>query len=290
MLGISYERAETIDHATQALQSYGTAARPLAGGTDLLVQLRTEMRQLEAVVDIKDIPALQELTLGPVGLRLGAAVPCWDLCLRSDLRALYPGLVEAAECIGSMQIQGRATVGGNVCNASPAADTTPALIACGGECEIAGPGGTRRVPVEQLLTGPGSTTLGDGELLVALAIPPPAPRSADAYLRFIPRGEMDIAVVGAAAQIGFDEEGLCNAARIVIGAVAPTALSVPAAAEAVIGTRLDAAALAAAAAAASDAARPVDDQRGTIAYRRRVVGVLTRRVIERAARAAAGNP
>ena len=290
MGGFQYERAKTVAEATAAMAHYGNGARPLAGGTDLLVQLRTGARQLDAVVDVKDIDELRELSLGAEGLRLGAAVPCWDLCLRDDLRALYPGLVDAAELIGSMQIQGRATVGGNVCNASPAADTTPALIVCGAQCEIAGPGGTRRLPADQLLTGPGRSALDPHELLVAFVIPRPAPRSADAYLRFIPRGEMDIAVVGAGAQITFDGDGRCAAARIAIGAVAPVALSVPAAEAALVGTRLDDAALEAAAAAASAAARPVDDQRGTIAYRRRVVGVLTRRAIERAARAAASRP
>ena len=185
--------------------------------------------------------------------------------------------VEATDLIGSTQIQGRASLGGNLCNGSPAADTVPALIALAAEAVVAGPAGQRSVPVESFITGPGETVLRDGELVVELRIAKPAPRSGDAYLRFIPRTEMDIAVVGAGVNLTLDADGTCTAARVSLGAVAPTPLVVPEAAAALIGTRIDEQALLRAADAASAAANPIDDKRGTVAYRRKIAGVLTRR-------------
>jgi carbon-monoxide dehydrogenase medium subunit len=211
------------------------------------------------------------------GARIGAAVPAALIWENEKLRQLWPGLAEATDLIGSTQIQGRATLGGNLCNASPAADTVPAMIACSAQILIAGPKGEREVPAESFATGPGKTVLAPGEFVVAIKVPTPAPRTADAYLRLIPRSEMDIAVVGAGVSVTLDAKGLCTAARVVIGAVAPTALLLPAAATALVGTKLDDKALAAAAAAASAAAKPIDDKRGTIAYRKQVSGVLVKR-------------
>jgi carbon-monoxide dehydrogenase medium subunit len=228
-------------------------------------------------VDLKRIPELSSIRVDAKSLWLGAAVPAAVVVENRDLARLYPGLVEAVDLIGSTQIQGRASVGGNVCNASPAADTVPALIALGAVCAIAGPGGERKLAVESFATGPGKNALEPGELLVGFEIPLPAPRSADAYLRFIPRTEMDIAVVGAGVSVALDAGGVCTHARVALGAVAPTAIAVPAAAAALVGSRGDDAALARAAAAASAAARPIDDKRGTIEYRRKVSGVLTKR-------------
>ncbi len=276
-MNFSYENPKSLNDAVQALARLGPDARVLAGGTDLLVQLRSGARQVSAVVDVKRIPELNELSLGAEGLRLGAAVPCWDLALRDDIRQRYPGVVEAAELIGSMQIQGRASVGGNVCNASPASDTSAALIAAEARCVVVGPAETRRIPIEALFRGPGQTVLRDDEILVALELPPPGARTADAYLRFIPRGEMDIAVVGAGVRITLDETGQCSAARVALSAVAPTPLLVPEAADALIGTTLDETSLERAAEAARNAANPISDKRGTVDYRRRVAGVLTRR-------------
>jgi carbon-monoxide dehydrogenase medium subunit len=198
------------------------------------------------------------------------------------LKKAWPGVVEAANLIGSKQVQGRCTMSGNLCNASPAADTTPALLVNEAEVEIAGPGGRRRVPVGELCTGPGRTALANGELVVALHLAKPLPRSADAYLRLIPRSEMDIAVVGAAVRLALEPDGRCRAARVALGAVAPTAIRVPEAEAALLGSRIDAAALERMVLAVRAAARPIDDKRGTVAYRRQVIGVLTRRAAERA--------
>jgi carbon-monoxide dehydrogenase medium subunit len=232
-----------------------------------------------AFVDVKQIPELVGITIDEAGLTLGAATCAADICEHAEVRRLWPGLVEAAHLIGSTQIQGRGSIGGNLCNASPAADTTCALIVNRAECVIAGPRGERVVPVDQFCTGPGQTLLGAAELLVALRVPRPVARTGDAYLRLIPRSEMDIAVAAAGVSVTLDADGVCTRARVAIGAVGPIGLVVPEAADAVAGSRLDPAALQRAAEAASAAARPIDDKRGTIAYRRRVVGVLTRRAL-----------
>jgi len=284
MPAIRYEAPRSVAEAVRLIQT-DPGARVLAGGTDLLVQFRAGLRQPTAFVDIKRIPELVGVSIDGSGLRLGAATAAAVVCEHPDVRALWPGVVDAVHLIGSTQIQGRGTVGGNLCNGSPAADSTCALIVNRAECVIAGPKGERVVPVEAFCIAPGKTVLETGEFLVAVRLPRPAPRTSDAYLRLIPRTEMDIAVAGAAVSVTLDADGLCSAARVAIGAVAPTALLVPEAAKALIGSRLDDNALARAAAAASAAARPIDDKRGTIAYRRTVAGVL----VKRAAKIAAGR-
>lgn len=289
MDAFQYYSPTSLAEVTGLLVKGGGGARVLAGGTDLMVQMRGGSKTPQLVVDIKKIPETNVLELNGQGLRLGAAVSCWDISLRDDIRAVYPGLMEALELIGSMQIQGRATVGGNLCNASPAADTTPALMALNAQCLIAGPGGERRLAVEQFVTGPGATRLGAGEFLLALEIPRPASNSADAYQRFTPRNEMDIAVVGAAANLTLNSAGICTAARIALGAVAPTVLLVPAIADLLLGSAIDEPLLAKAARLASQAGSPISDKRGTAEYRRRIAGVLTRRVIQTAANRAAGG-
>jgi carbon-monoxide dehydrogenase medium subunit len=216
------------------------------------------------------------------GFRIGAATPCAEIGEHAGFAAAWPGVVEALQLIGSTQIQGRASLGGNLCNASPAADSVPALIAAGALCEVVGPGGEREVPVERIVTGPGRTSLAKGEFVTALRLPKPQPRSADAYLRFIPRTEMDIAVVGVGVSLGLDASGVCTHARVALGAVAPTQLLVEPAAKALIGTKVDAAALAALASAASAACKPIDDKRGTVAYRIEVAGVLAKRAAQTA--------
>jgi carbon-monoxide dehydrogenase medium subunit len=259
------------------------AARVLAGGTDLLVQFKAGLRQPSAFVDVKRIPELMGITIDRDGLHLGAATPAAVIAEHVELRRLWPGLADAVHLIGSTQIQGRGSVGGNLCNASPAADTTCALIVNRAECVIAGPGGQRTIAVEQFSVAPGRTVLERGELLVAIRVPRPAARTSDAYLRLIPRSEMDIAVAGAAVSVTLDADGVCTAARVAIGAVAPTALLVPDAAKALMGSTLDDAALKHAAEASSAAARPIDDKRGTTEYRRTIAGVLTRRAASIAA-------
>ena len=278
MRSIQYEAPSTVDEAVALLADAGGKARPLAGGTDLIVQMRSRMISPEVIVDVKNIPELLEVSDGKDGgFRVGAAVPGAVLGENEAVVAMWPGVVEAFELIGSTQIQGRASLGGNLCNASPAADSTPAMIAAGVRCEIAGPNGRREAAVEDVVTAPGRTSLGNGELVVSFLLPPRPARTGDAYLRFIPRTEMDIAVVGAGVCVTLDEDGQCTDARVGLGAVAPRPLLVPEAADALIGTRLDDEAMANLAAAASAACDPIDDKRGTKTYRIKVAGVLARR-------------
>ncbi len=287
---IRYEAPTSIARASELLRAPG--ARVLAGGTDLIVQMRTGRAAPSVFVDVKRIPELTNLALGPDGLWLGAAVPAVAVVEHAEISRLWPGLVEAIDLIGSTQIQGRASVGGNLCNASPAADTVPALCVIGAVCVINGARGERRVPVESFNTAPGRNVLAAGELLVGLHIPRPAARTADAYLRFIPRTEMDIAVVGAGVSVTLDASGTCTRARVALGAVAPTVILVPDAVAALVGSRGEDAALLRAGAASSAAARPIVDKRGTVEYRRKISGVLTRRAAAAAFERArqAGSP
>ena len=261
----------------------GAASSWLAGGTDLLVGIRLGTRDPARVIDLKQIPELTAIEIDETSVRIGAAASAFDVLHNSDVPSLFPGLAEALNLIGSTQITGRCSAGGNLCNASPAADSIPALIANGAQCRILGPEGERWLAVEDFVVGPNRNALAPGELLVELILPRPAPGTSDAYLRLTPRTEMDIAVAGAAVSLTLDEDGICTAAKVAIGAVAPTAIVVPDAATALIGSRLDETALTAAAAAASDAANPISDRRGTVAFRRHVVGVLTRRAATLAA-------
>jgi len=283
-----YRAPRSLAEAIELLAGDGDPRpRALAGGTDLLVQLRAGAVSAGLLVDVKRIPDLTGIFLDGDGLRLGAAVPVAELREHRHLAESYPGLADAIGLIGSAQVQGRASVGGNLCNASPAADSVPVLIALGAQCLIAGPSGSRTVPVESFVSGPGETALARGEILVELRLPRPPPRTADAYLRFTPRTEMDIAVVGAAVNLTVGSDGVCRTARVALGAVAPTAMAAPAAAQALVGTRIDEEALARAAAAASAACAPIDDKRGTAVFRRKLAGVLTRRAATTAAARAA---
>jgi carbon-monoxide dehydrogenase medium subunit len=274
---MDYRSPGTVKEAVDLLAASGGGAHLLAGGTDLLVKLRTGFVAPELVVDVKAIPHLRGISSDARGFRIGAATSCAEIGEHAALGSAWPGVVEALRLIGSTQIQGRATLGGNLCNASPAADSVPALIAAGATCEVAGPSGEREVPVERIVTGPGRTSLANGEFVLGFRLPKPPARSGDAYLRLIPRTEMDIAVVGVGVALALDQAGVCTQARVALGAVAPTQLLVADAAAALIGTRVDAKALAALAVAASAACKPIDDKRGTIAYRIKVAGVLARR-------------
>lgn len=277
-----YEAPETLDAALGLLAGAGGAARLLAGGTDLLVHMRAGRVAPTLLVDVKRIPELRSLEPCEGGWRIGAAVTGMELIEHEPFAAAWPGIVDGVRMIGSIQVKGRATLGGNLCNASPAADSVPALIAAGALATLAGPAGRREVPVEQIATGPGRTCLAPGEILVSFRLPPRPPRSGDAYLRFTPRTEMDIAVVGAGVNLTVDGGGVCRQARVSLGAVADRALLVPEAAAALVGTRLDDDALQRLAEAASAACRPIDDKRGTREFRTRVAGVLARRAAERA--------
>ena len=289
MATLTYSAPRTVDEAVRTLSSANGAARVLSGGTDLLVQLRTGRTKPKVVVDIKRIPGLIGVRAEGDGFVIGAATPCAVIGEHPELKTVWPGVVEAARLIGSTQVQGRATLAGNLCNASPAADSVPALIAARATCVLAGPGGQREVPVEAIATGPGTTSLAPGELVVEFRLPGRPPRSADAYLRFIPRTEMDIAVVGVAVNVALDASGVCKDARIVLGAVAPTAILVPEAAAILVGSRLDGDALRRLDAAARRACKPIDDKRGTVEFRTRVAGVLARRAAGLAFQRAGGS-
>ncbi len=286
---MDYQSPASVKEAVDLLASHPGTAHFLAGGTDLLVKLRAGFVAPQMVVDLKAIPQMRGITVDARGFRIGAATSCAEIGEHAGLAAAWPGVVEALQLIGSTQIQGRASLGGNLCNASPAADSVPALIAAGAICEVAGPGGEREAPVEKIVTGPGKTSLTRGEFVTGFRLPKPQPRSGDAYLRFIPRTEMDIAVVGVGVALTLDAAGVCTHARVGLGAVAPTPLLVADAAKALIGTRVDDAALAALARAASAACKPIDDKRGTVAYRIKVAGVLARRAAQTALERARGQ-
>ena len=277
MVSVVYEAPESVAAAVSLLVNSDITASMLAGGTDLLIQMQGLANETRLVVDLKKIPKMMSAILDDEGLRLGPCMSCAEFTSREDIKSVYPGLVESAYLIGSTQIQGRASIGGNLCNSSPAADTVPALVANNAQCVIVGPSGERSVTVEEFTTGVGQNCLDKGELVSLIKIPRPAANTSDAYLRFIPRSEMDIAVAGAGVSITLDDDGICTAARVSIGAVAPVILLVPEAADALLGTKVDATALQAVADAASAASSPITDRRGTVDYRRHVVGVLAKR-------------
>ena len=284
-----YERPSTLKEATTLLAKEKGSAYVLAGGTDLLVRLRTGFIEPDLVVDIKNIASTRVVQSAAGGFKIGSAVTCAELGEHAALKKAWPGVVEAANLIGSKQVQGRCTVTGNLCNASPAADSVPALVAAGAKANIVGPKGKRSIPVEQVPAGPGRTSLKKGEIIESIGLPKRAPRSGDAYLRFIPRTEMDIAVVGVGVNVTLDAKGVCTAARVALGAVAPTVLLVPEAAKALIGTKMDKAALDNLAKACSAACKPIDDKRGTRDFRIKVAGVLARRAAQIARKRAEGS-
>jgi carbon-monoxide dehydrogenase medium subunit len=283
-----YEAPSSVEDAVAALAGHA-GAHVLAGGTDLLVRLRSEMIEPEMIVDIKRIDGMKDIRPEAGGWRIGAAVSGAEMGEHDGLVADWPGVVEAAGLIGSTQIQGRATLAGNLCNASPAADSVPAMVAAGAVARIAGPDGVRDLAVIDVPQGPGKTALARGEFIASILLPARGARSGDAYLRFIPRTEMDIAVVGCGVSLGLDEEDRVTAARVALGAVGPKVMLVEEAAQAITGRVLDAAALDDLAAACSAAATPIDDKRGTVDFRKHVAGVLARRAAVIAATRAKGE-
>ena len=282
-----YEAPTTTREAAALLEKEKGEAYFLAGGTDILVRMKLGLAEPDLVVDLKHIPAMQTITKTPSGTRIGATVSGAELGENKALTKAWPGVVEATNLIGSDQIQGRATMVGNLCNASPAADSVPAMIAANAKAVVVSKNKRRTVPVENIVTGPGETSLAKGEVIEAITLPKRPPKSGDAYLRFIPRTEMDIAVVSAGVNLTL-ERGVVKTARVVLGAVGPTALLVRDAAKAIIGTKLDDAAMEKLAAACSAACRPIDDKRGTIEYRTKVAGVLGRRAAKIAYQRAGG--
>jgi len=271
-----FEAPTTTKAVTALLASEAGVSRVLAGGTDLLVRMKTGLIEPDLVVDIKRIDRLKQLSVSASGCQIGSAVPAAALGESDKLKSLWPGVVEAANLIGSDQIQGRCTIVGNLCNASPAADSVPALIAAGAKAVIVGAGGKRRVPVEKVVTGPGQISLKSDEFIEAVFLPERKANSGDAYLRFTPRTEMDIAVVSAGVNLTLSR-GVVKTARVALGAVAPTAVLVAAAAKALVGTKLDDVALEKMAKACRKACNPIDDKRGTAAYRTQVAGVIAKR-------------
>ncbi len=289
MTDIRYLAPQTLDEAVGAFAAAQGAARILAGGTDLLVQMRNGMAKPGTIIDIKKIAELTTIArTADGGFRVGAAVSGAVLAEHESFGTVWPGVLEAVNLIGSTQVQGRASPGGNLCHGSPAADSVPAMVAAGAVLTIQGPNGRRELPVEAFPAGPGRTKLAPGEILVSFTLPARPKGSGDAYLRMIPRTEMDIAVVGLAVNLTM-ANGVVTAARVGLGAVAPTVLLVEAAAKALIGSKLEDAALETAAAACRAACNPINDKRGTIEYRTKVAGVLLKRVAaiaaERAGRA-----
>jgi carbon-monoxide dehydrogenase medium subunit len=278
-----------VDDAVKLLAGSSGLAKVLSGGTDLLVQLRSGRLKPELIVDTKKIPGIIGIREEGGALIVGAATPGAVVEAHAGMNAAWPGVVEALDLIGSTQVQGRCSLAGNLCNASPAADSVPALYAAGAIAVIVGSKGRREIPVEQVPAGPGRTNLGRDEFILEFKFPVRVPRSGDAYLRFIPRTEMDIAVVGCGINVTLDANGVCTAARCSLGAVAPTVLLVKEMADALVGHTLDDATLAALDKAAQAACKPINDKRGTIEYRTKVAGVLARRVAKIAFDRASGK-
>ena len=273
-----YIAPTSVEAAIGALTSAGAGARVLSGGTDLLVQMRSGRAKPGLIVDLKAVPgAIGVRQAADGGFVIGAATSGAVLGEHAALVKAWPGVVEAVNLIGSTQVQGRASLAGNLCNASPAADSVPAMVAARAIAVVVGPSGQREVPVEQIPVGPGKTSLGPGEFVTEFKLPARPARSADAYLRFIPRTEMDIAVVGAGVNLTLDASGVVTSAHVSLGAVAPTVLLVAEAGQALVGSKLDEAALAKLDAAARAACRPISDKRGTVEYRTQIAGVLARR-------------
>jgi carbon-monoxide dehydrogenase medium subunit len=274
---VNYQAPSTVDEAVKLLAGASGIAKILSGGTDLLVQLKSGRLKPDLIVDTKRIPGLIGIREEGDAWVIGAATPGVMLSGHKQLEHAFPGVVEGIDLIGSMQIQGRCSLAGNLCNASPAADSVPPLITARGIAIVVGPNGKREVPVEKIVTAPGQTSLAKGEFVVEFRLPKPKQRQSDAYLRFIPRTEMDIAVVGCAVNVTLDAGGTCTDARVCLGAVAPTQVVVDDAAKALIGHKLDDATLQNLDAAAQRACKPINDKRGTIEYRTKVAGVLARR-------------
>ncbi len=278
MSDLRYEAPDSVSAAVALLSGSKGTTRVLAGGTDVIVQMETDLIEPDLIVDIKKIPELRGIASENGGFRVGAATTGMELCDHKAFAAAWPGVIEGVKLIGSIQVKGRASMGGNLCNASPGADSVPPLITAGAICRVVGPKGTREVRVENIPTGPGKTSLAKDEIITSFFFPARGKRSGDAYLRFTPRTEMDIAVTGVAINLSLDEKGVCSAARVALGAVAPTALLVAAAGDALVGSKVDDAAIEKMVAACRAACKPIDDKRGTKEFRIEVTGVLARRV------------
>jgi len=288
---IEFEKPKSVEEAVTLLSQSGGTARPLAGGTDLIVMLRVGHPRVnpDVVVDVKSIPELNELSYSPdSGLTIGAAVECYKIYNDDKVKKHYPAIIDSASLIGGTQIQGRASLGGNLCNAAPSGDSIPNLIAHNGVANIVGPNGSRQIPVEDVCTGPGQTSIANDELLVSINLPNNGPGFGANYIRFIPRNEMDIAVAGAGVSVNI-ENGKFTAARVSLASVAPTPLLVKEAGDALVGNAVGDEAIQEAADQAKSAAKPISDMRGTAEYRKHLCEVLTRRALNTAVERAQGS-
>ena len=291
MEAIDFATPKTIDEAVKLMASKGDRARMMAGGTDIIVQLRGGRRSLDLVVDAKGIPELNELSYSAQnGLTVGAAVPCYKIYQNEEIASAYPGLIDCASLIGGIQIQGRASIGGNLCNAAPSGDSIPAIIALSGVAHLVGPNGKRDVPAEEFCTGPGQSVLQAGEILVSITMPAPVAHSGASYLRFIPRNEMDIAVAGVGTSVVLDASGQnFVSARVSLASVAPTPVFAKEAGDSLAGKPVSEASIQEASEKAMADAKPINDMRGTIRQRIHLVGVLTRRTLNIAVERARGG-
>ena len=291
MEAFDFVSPKSIDEAVSILNQHGDRARMIAGGTDILVMMRAGRRLADVVVDVKNIPELNQMTISNGGgLTLGAAVPCYQIYQNEAVSSAYPGLIDAASLIGGIQIQGRASIGGNLCNAAPSGDSIPVVIAYGGVCHIAGPNGTRHLPAEEFCTAPGQNALQQGEMLVAIEFPAPPANSSATYQRFIPRNEMDIAVAGVGSSVVLDASGQnFVSGRVALASVAPTPVFSQAAGDILAGKPVSDEAIREASELAMADARPITDMRGTIRQRIHLIGVLTRRTLNVAVERARGG-
>lgn len=290
MQSFDYIAPQSVDEVLSLLATKNGAARILAGGTDLIVQLREGRREAGLVVDVKHIAELTQVTYDENGLRIGAAASCHEICANPIVQEKYPGLVDGIHLIGGVQIQSRASVGGNLCNASPAADSIPALIVHEAVCHITGPQGSYTLPVESFCISPGRNAMQAGEFLTSISVPPPQENFGAAYLRFIPRNEMDIAVVGAGASVLLDaDRKRFVAVRISLGAVAPTPLLASPAGDFLSGKAVTHENIKEAARRAQAIAKPITDLRGTAEHRKHLCAVLTERALNIAIERAGGK-
>ncbi|MDC0196086.1 xanthine dehydrogenase family protein subunit M [Gammaproteobacteria bacterium] len=278
MPALRYEAPTSIDAATNLLTQNPNGVKILAGGTDVIVQMHSERIEPDLIVDIKNIPELKQIKETNTGFKFGAAISGKELMLNTKFNDVWPGVMDGVRLIGSLQIRGRASVGGNLCNASPAADSVPPMIAAAAIANIIGPKGSRDIPVEDIIIKPGHTSLTKGEIIVSFQLPNRPPKSGDAYLRFTPRTEMDIAVVGVAINLTLNDNGVCGSARVALGAIAPTPILDVSAAKTLVGTKLDDKALENLASAVQASCSAIDDKRGTIEFREDIVAVLAKRV------------
>ena len=292
MKWIDYSSPNTIDEAISILSGQKGKARSLAGGTDLIVQMRAAPQRVnnpDIIVDIKSIPELNQVEFGSDGLTIGAAVPCYKIYQNDKIADAYPGLIDSASLIGGTQIQGRASLGGNLCNSAPSGDAIPTLIAHNVTCTIAGPKGERTVSAEDFCTGPGKNILDADEILVSLHFPTPPKGFGARYIRFIPRNEMDIAVVGAGVSVILDPSGKISNAKIALASVAPTPILINDAADALIGQEPTESAVNNAGKIARNSIKPITDMRGTVEFRQQLSDVLTRRALNDAITRAKGG-